>query len=284
MAGQSLSQKISLTSAQTKRNEGGPRNAPASSAINSNTPVRLQKYLAACGVASRRKSEELIASGRVSVNGELVREMGLKITPSRDEIAVGGKVIGEAKRGLVLFNKPDGVISSKQDPQGRKTVMDCLPSQYRSYFPVGRLDYETSGLMLLTNDGELAEYLLHPRYEVERIYEAYVEEAPSSETLQSLRTGVQLEDGKAQAMVRVLRRGKTGVWIEVRLSIGKNRIVRRLLAAVGHKVLRLVRVKHGPFSLDGLRRGQFHEFTEEAYQRARSLVLDRTKYSPDIPV
>jgi 23S rRNA pseudouridine2605 synthase len=222
----------------------------------SSSMMRLQKFLAICGLGSRRGAEDLIAAGRVVVNGSVVTEMGTKIDPEVDQVLFDGKVIGVKTEGLLLLNKPDGVICSKADPQGRSTVMDYVPSQYQHYFPVGRLDFETTGLLLLTNDGELSQYLLHPRFEVPRVYEALVFNEPSRETLARLRDGIELEDGLAWADVTVLRHEDRGVWLRVELAIGRNRVVRRLLAAAGHQVHRLTRTSHGPFRLGNLELGK----------------------------
>jgi 23S rRNA pseudouridine2605 synthase len=218
--------------------------------------MRLQKYLAICGLGSRRGAEDLIAAGRVAVNGVVITEFGTKVDPTIDSVIFDGKEVGIKTEGLLLLNKPDGVICSKSDPQGRTTVMEYVPKKYQHYFPVGRLDFETTGLLLLTNDGELSQYLLHPRYEIPRVYEALVFHEPSRETLQQLKDGIELEDGLAWAHVSVLRREERGFWLRVELAIGRNRVVRRLLAAAGHKVHRLTRVSHGPFTLGALALGE----------------------------
>lgn len=229
---------------------------------------RLQKVLAAAGVASRRASEELIASGRVTVNGHTVTELGTKVDPNVAQIAVDGKPIKMHKRHIYLkLHKPRGVLSDiGGNTMGRQTVADLLPPEMRRLFPVGRLDLNSEGLVLMTDDGELANKLTHPRYEHPKTYYVLVAERPTLSALESLRTGVELPDGKsAPAEVRVVQAlphdlrmssGPTnGVWLEVVLREGKKRQIRHMTAAVGHPTLRLIRWAIGPLTLDDLKSG-----------------------------
>ncbi|MBM3817507.1 MAG: rRNA pseudouridine synthase [Acidimicrobiia bacterium] len=233
--------------------------------------VRLQKALSQAGVASRRAAEKLIAEGRVSVNGATVREMGTKADPAADDIRVDGRRIKAAERlRYILLNKPAGVVTTRSDPQRRPTVIDLLAGVREYVYPVGRLDYDTEGLLLLTNDGDLAAALTHPRHGVERTYEARVAGMPDHEALERLRKGIPL-DGKRTlpAQVVLLAKGpaKAGHYVrEKRDSVllitireGRNRQVRRMLEAVGHPVDKLKRVKIGPLSDRMLKRGEWRD-------------------------
>ena len=205
---------------------------------------RLQKVLAAAGLGSRRACEELVAAGRVTVNGE-VAALGRRVDPEADRVAVDGVPVS-VKPGLVhyLLNKPRGVVSTADDPQGRPKVVDLVPAEPR-VFPVGRLDADTEGLLLLTNDGELTHRLTHPSYGLEKEYLAEVEGNPRREALRRLRTGVELEDGvTAPARASLLAPNV----VRLVITEGRNRQVRRMCAAVGHPVRRLVRTRIGPLA------------------------------------
>ncbi|MBR5429953.1 MAG: rRNA pseudouridine synthase [Firmicutes bacterium] len=233
---------------------------------------RLQKYLAAMGVASRRACEELIAAGRVTVNGRVVSEPGLRVVPGRDLVAVDGKLLTEAPRlRYILLYKPAGYICSAADEKGRRTVLDLLTGVTERVYPVGRLDYDTSGLLLLTNDGELTQKLLHPSHEVEKTYLAQVEQEPDAAALALLRRGVRLSDGLTAPARARCRKSGGGVWVELTIHEGRNRQVRRMLEAVGHPVLRLKRVRLAGLDLTGLRPGQWRELTADEIRRLRSL-------------
>lgn len=235
--------------------------------------VRLQKYLAQCGVAARRAAELLIAEGRVRVNGDVVTVQGSTVLPGVDRVSVDGKQIREEHRGVMLLHKPTGVVSTKKDPHGRPSLERYLTAHYRSYFPVGRLDYESSGLVILTNDGELADRLLHPRYGAERKYEVEVEGAVTQATLRSLQHGVKLDDGPVRPKVSLLEGLEGRTKLLVSISEGRNRVVRRLMEAVGHPVLTLLRVMHGPIRLGRLRPGEVRRLTEREYYTLRRQVL-----------
>lgn len=217
---------------------------------------RVQKLLAAAGVGSRRACEQLIAEGRVTVDGEQVR-LGAKADPTRAVLAVDGERIPvDAALVHLLLNKPRGVLTTAQDPQGRPTVTDLVPGNPRVY-PVGRLDQDTEGLLLLTNDGALAHRLAHPRYGIEKTYVARVRGPVRRRALRRLTEGVELDDGPAQAR-RARELGTTGsrTLVEVVLAEGRNREVRRLLDAVGHPVERLARVALGPLTLGDIAPGK----------------------------
>jgi len=225
---------------------------------------RLQKVLAHAGIASRRQSEEWIKAGKVKVNGQVVTALGVKVDPSRDRIEVDGKVVHSERKRTFLFYKPLRVITSMSDPQGRKVVADFFRRIPERVYPVGRLDYDTEGLLIMTNDGDLAQKLIHPRYEVEKTYVATVKGNPSPDALKTLEEGVMLEDGMtAPAKVRLLESGKRSSKVRIAIHEGRNRQVRRMLDAVGHPVIHLIRTRIGFFTLKGLKPGQYRECTQE---------------------
>ncbi len=240
---------------------------PPDWAILSDAPgqsERLQKFLARAGVASRRHAEELIRAGRVRVNGQPVTHLGTKINPAIDEIQVDGRPVRPSDASVYLaLHKPAGVVSTASDPQGRQTVLDLLPATLRAkrVFPVGRLDLDSEGLLLLTNDGSFALRLTHPRYEQEKEYHALVQGQPSPDALTSLRRGLLLPGETrptAPAQARLLRALGDGTsWLSVTLHEGRKRQVRRMFAAVGHPVLRLIRVRVGPLRLGDLPPGHW---------------------------
>ena len=225
--------------------------------------VRLQKVLAAAGVGSRRHCEELIGAGRVEVDGQTVRRFGARVDPEHQIIRVDGKRI-PARQDIVYlaFNKPPKVLTAMSDDRGRKTVTDFLGDRAERLFHVGRLDYDTEGLMLLTNDGELAHRLAHPSYEVAKTYLADVPGPVPRDLGRRLATGVELEDGVAVAdRFRVLEQTGSHALVEITLHEGRKHIVRRMLAEVGHPVTRLVRTTVGPVKLGGLRPGKTRDLT-----------------------
>jgi len=222
---------------------------------------RIQKILSRAGVASRRGAEKVMADGRVTVNGEVVREMGTRADLARDDIRVDGvRVRPPQDRVYLLLNKPKGIVTTRHDPEGRRTVMDLVP-EVAGLFPVGRLDVTTEGLILLTNDGEFAQRVSHPRFEVARVYHAKVRGVPAAETLDRLRKGVRVEGERLGVdRARVLE-GDNNAWLEITLHEGKHHEVRRLLEAVGHPVSKLKRVALGPLTARGLEPGQFRHLT-----------------------
>ncbi|NLF25215.1 MAG: rRNA pseudouridine synthase [Deltaproteobacteria bacterium] len=236
--------------------------------------VRLQKFLADCGVASRRAAEELIVSGQVMVNGKRVTELGSKVDPFNDQVRVGRRFIKALPCGALIFNKPREVVCTKKDPGGRATVADYLPQRFKSYFPVGRLDYDSTGLVILTNDGEMAERLMHPRFSMKRIYQVRVEGRLSDETRLRVKKGVKLRDGYATADLKFMRADHKHSWLEVTVKEGRNRLVRRLLEAVGHPVSKLKRVQHGPVRLGMLKPGELRVFSFAEYRTLRSKVFE----------
>ena len=221
-----------------------------------NQGERLQKVLAQAGIASRRACEELITAGRVKVNGATVRELGVRAAPG-DRIEVDGQPLrGPQKPLYVLLYKPAGCVTTAKDPEGRKTVLDFLSGLGGRVFPVGRLDYETSGALVLTNDGDLSNMLMHPRYGVTKVYEAVVAGRPKDGVLQTLRDGIEL-DGAMTSPCEVAVLGTDGrtTRLVITLHEGRNRQVRRMLESVHHACLRLTRVRYGDLTLRGLRPG-----------------------------
>lgn len=228
--------------------------------------MRLQKYMAMCGVAARRKCEEMIAAGRVTVNGRVITEMGTQVE-EHDEVFVDGvRIMPEEEKRYVLYHKPAGEVTTVSDEKGRETVMDRFRDFPVRLYPVGRLDYDSEGLLLLTNDGALAQRLTHPSCEVDKVYLARVTGNPSNEAIDRLRRGVYMEGDERRtypAQVRVVR--DEGLFSDILVTIheGRNRQVRRMFDAVGHKVLLLRRVRFGPLELGSLRRGEWRELTAQ---------------------
>ena len=220
------------------------------------TQERLQKIIAAAGVTSRRKAEQLIASGQVEVNGQLVTELGSKADPERDHIRVGGKLLrGPERHVYLLLNKPKGFVTTASDPEGRPTIMDLLQGLQTRVYPIGRLDYASEGLLLLTNDGELANALTRAASHVPKTYLVKVSGRPNDEAVAKLRSGVMLRDpGKppvktAPAKIH-LTRDAPNPWYEITLIEGRNRQIRRMFEEVGHHVEKIKRVRYGPLELD----------------------------------
>ncbi len=225
---------------------------------------RLQKYIARCGITSRRKAEELIVNGKVKVNGIVVSELGTKIDADIDSVTVDNNKISESNQLIYIkLYKPEGYVTTVKDQFGRKTVLDLIEIKERIY-PIGRLDYNTSGLLLLTNDGDLANKLMHPKYHIYKTYVAEVDGRINDEEINKLKTGVIIEDYKtAPARVRLLNSSKNTSTVEISIYEGKNRQVRKMLDAVGHKVLTLKRVSMGQITLDNLKPGSWTYLNED---------------------
>ncbi len=227
--------------------------------------IRLQKVLAAAGIASRRASEILIDEGRVEVNGKVVTEQGMRVNPETDHIRVDGSRIPPPRRHMYLvLNKPRGVVSTMDDPEGRPTLSDYLPRTKERLFHVGRLDTETEGLIILTNDGEFAHRLAHPSYEVPKTYHVQAAGVMDNRTLKRLEKGVTLEDGPVKPdKVKLISRSQSKTLLEVTLHEGRNRVVRRMMDTVGHPVDRLGRTRIGPVRLGTLPVGETRELSRE---------------------
>jgi len=238
---------------------------------------RLQKVLAAAGLGSRRQCEELITTGRVEVDRQVVTRLGTRVDASSQEIRVDGETLSVGRRVYYAVNKPRGVVTTNRDPGRRPRVIDLVPNQDLRLFAVGRLDLNSEGLILVTNDGELANRLTHPRYGIEKVYLAQVAGRPTPEVLDKLRRGVHLAEGVARVEeVRTESYQKESAWLEIILREGMNREIRRLLARVGHKVLRLVRVSVGPVRLGKLPPGSARPLLREEIRALESLVKKGT--------
>jgi 23S rRNA pseudouridine2605 synthase len=234
--------------------------------------LRLNKALAQAGLGSRRAVEDLVRAGRVAVNGQVVRDLACRVDSAADRVSVDGtRVVLDTRRRYWLVNKPAGVVTTASDPQGRPTVVDLVPREPR-VFPVGRLDLDTEGLLLVTNDGELAYRITHPRFGVPKRYLAEVEELPP-DALARIRRGVELDDGPARAeRARVVSRAGRRRMLEVVMVEGRNREVRRLLAAAGAPVRRLVRTAIGPLRLTGLAPGAYRALRTDEVRRLYQTV------------
>jgi 23S rRNA pseudouridine2605 synthase len=239
---------------------------------------RLQKIISAAGVASRRLAEELITQGRVAVNGKTVTTLGTKADPEHDEIKVDGRRIREQKRKrYLLLYKPRGYVTTRSDPQGRPTVMDLLKGVKEYVYPVGRLDYDSEGLLILTNDGDLAAHLTHPRHEVEKVYEARVKGLPDDHDLERLSKGILVEGRRtAPAKIRIPERasrvtstGTEHTIVEIAVHEGRHRQVRKMFDAIGHPVVRLRRVRIGPIVDEMIPPGHWRELDAQELAKLR---------------
>jgi 23S rRNA pseudouridine2605 synthase len=247
---------------------------PAPPAARPSEAVRLNRFIAQAGVCSRRKADELIAAGRVRVNGEVVTELGTRVMPE-DAVSVNGRVLTPQGLVYVLLNKPGDTITTTDDERGRRTVLDLIEvpeADKQGLYPVGRLDRHTEGVLLLTNDGDLAHRLMHPRYEVEKLYVARTKTPVKPHELEALREGILLEDGEARAdrvaYVSPERQDEVGLL----LHEGRNRQVRRMFEALGHEVVHLERVRYAGLTVDGVRRGRWRRLHSHEIKRLRQLV------------
>lgn len=220
---------------------------------------RLQKILSRAGIASRRKAERLLQEGRVRVNGQVVSRLDFKADPLEDHIRVDGRLVTRLEPpAYVLLNKPRGFLCTLNDPFGRPVVGDLLKRLKLRLYPAGRLDADSEGLVILTNDGDFFQHLAHPRYHKPRTYLVKVKGLPDKEEIERLRRGVDLSDGLTQpAQVKLIRKLKANSWWRVVVREGRNRLVRRMFERIGHPVLRLIRIQFGPLRLSGLRRGEY---------------------------
>jgi 23S rRNA pseudouridine2605 synthase len=236
---------------------------------------RIQKILSHAGVASRREAERMILERRVMVNGRVVDTLGSKADPSKDHIKIDGKRIGRFDvQVTLLLNKPRNYLSTAEDPQERPTVMDLCKVVRQRVYPVGRLDFDAEGLLILTNDGELANILTHPRFEVPRTYLAKVIGVPDEKKLNRLRRGVMLEDGRARVVsCLVISEKEKHSWVRVVVTEGRNHLIKRIFSAIGHPVLKLKRVEFGPIQLGNLPIGQFRYLTVEEIEKIRNLKV-----------
>jgi pseudouridine synthase len=248
---------------------------------------RLQKLIAAAGISSRRHAEQLITAGEVTVNGKVVTELGTKADPATDHIKVRGKLINTSleRRGnvYVLLNKPRGYLSSVTDPEGRPTVLELLPASLGRVYPVGRLDFNTEGLLLLTNDGDFTNFITSARNRVEKVYEAKVKGAPDDQAIERLRRGVVLDDGTRTAPAKIRRLGETetNAWFEILLHEGKNQQIRRMFDLIGHSVLKLRRSRIGFLRDDELKPGRWRRLSpDEVKLLTRTRQGSKSKTTP----
>lgn len=244
---------------------------------------RLQKILAKAGIASRRKAEELIRTGRVAVDGRIVTELGTRIDPQKSTITFDGKPLVREKIIYIMLNKPAGYVTTLSDPQGRPIVTDLLHNIPQRVFPVGRLDYETEGALILTNDGNLGQYIQHPRYEVNKTYVATVSGKPSARNIRQLETGIMVDGRKTwPATVRILEQKQAETVLELTIHEGKKRQVRKMLAAIGHPVRNLTRTAYGRLRLGNLPPGKYRFLTENDLKKIFSGKIPFTfKKIPD---
>jgi len=234
--------------------------------------MRLQKYLALCGVASRRNAEKMIADGLVMVNGQTVREMGTQVEDG-DEVRVRGEVVKpEEEKHYLMYHKPVGEVTTASDPEGRPTVLDKFKDYPARLYPVGRLDFDSEGLILLTNDGDLCQAMLHPSREVDKVYLAKVSNQLSLDSVRKLREGVVIDGHMtAPAKVRIIRQETFATVVLVSIHEGRNRQVRKMFQSVGHQVVLLRRVQFGPLQLGDLGRGQWRYLTAEELRKLKEL-------------
>lgn len=243
--------------------------------------IRLQKFLASTGLGSRRHCEEYIETGRVTVDGDEVIELGAKIDPETQVICVDGERVRLQPKRYYLLNKPSGFLCTNNDPAGRRRVIDLFPKENQRLFTVGRLDENSEGLILVTNDGEMAERLAHPRYRVPRTYQVQVVGNPSREKLNELRKGIRFKEGVFRvAGLKPLRKQGKSTFLELTLHEGQNREIRRMMARIGHKVIQLLRVRFGPLNLGNLKSGEFRRLTDWELKKLREMLTE--KHSPNI--
>lgn len=235
--------------------------------------MRLQKYMAQSGVASRRKSEEIILEGRVKVNGKVIKKLGTTINPEKDIVSVDNKSIErESKKVYIMLNKPEGYVTTLKDRHSEKIVLDLVNGIDERIFPVGRLDLDTSGLLLMTNDGDLTQKLTHPSYEVPKKYIAVVEGIPNSKKLARFRKGLKI-DGRmtAEAYIKVLKKHKDSSVLEISIHEGRNRQVRKMCEYIRHPILELQRIAVGELTLNDLKAGEWRYLTEKEVKYLKNI-------------
>lgn len=232
---------------------------------------RLQKYIAKCGIASRRKAEEMIFEGRVKVNGDIVKDI-IMIDEDKDRVEIDGKIIKpEENKVFIMLNKPEGVITSSRDQFNRTSVTDLIDIKERVY-PVGRLDYDTSGLLILTNDGDAAFKITHPSHEIEKVYVAKVKGTPNDEEMRSFKRGLKIEDYiTSPSEIRILNKEGANTIVEITIHEGKNRQVRKMCQAIGHPVITLKRIRVGAIDIGDLKLGQWRYLRENEVDYLKSL-------------
>jgi 23S rRNA pseudouridine2605 synthase len=248
--------------------------------------LRLNKFLAHAGVGSRRHCDDLIAAGRVKIDGQIVRELGTRLDPDAHQVAVDDHPVRAERHVYWAVHKPRGYLCTNHDPAGRPLALDLVPHVDQRVYTVGRLDEDSEGLLLLTNDGDLAQQLMHPRFGIEKTYEVLVAGSPSPEQLRQLTTGIWLAEGRVKArFVKRFKRQGDSTWLKIVLAEGKNREIRRMLARQHHKVMRLRRVAIGPIRLDRLPKGKSRKLALAEIESLRTAVARRqSKPHSDLPV
>ena len=243
---------------------------------------RLQKIISAAGIASRRAAEQLMIEGRVRVNGKVVTELGTKADPERDHIKVDGKLINPGQpKAYIMLNKPAGYVTTMSDPEGRKTVRELLKGIRGRVYPVGRLDYTTEGLLLMTNDGDFAHQIMHPLYELPKTYLVKINGMLDEKAMHTLAKGVYLDDGRTMpAEVKKIRKEVSNSWIEITIREGKKRQVRRMLERVGHPVIKLKRTRIGPVSLGTLPLGRYRHLKPGEVSALQERVTKKQRTQP----
>ncbi|MEZ6140724.1 MAG: pseudouridine synthase [Zavarzinella sp.] len=249
------------------------------------TMLRINKFLAHAGCGSRRQCDEMIIRGRVRINGEITKDLTSQVDDTTDQVSLDDHPIKLEKHVYWVVNKPPGYICSNHDPDGRPLALDLIPHVVQRVYTVGRLDEDSEGLLLLTNDGDLAQQLMHPKYGIEKTYEVQVAGNPDSADLQQLTTGIWLSDGRVKAkFVRKIKSQGNSTWIRIVLAEGKNREIRRMLARLKHKVVRLKRVAIGPIRLDRLAKGKSRKLALHEIEFLRKAVeMKRTAAAQKVP-
>ncbi|MEW4487443.1 pseudouridine synthase [Thalassoglobus sp. JC818] len=243
--------------------------------------MRLQRYLAQCGLGSRRECEELISAGRVEVDGKTVTKLGANVRPSMQTVTLDGEKLKLERKKYYLLNKPPGFLCTASDPQGRPTVFELFPPDGPRLFSVGRLDENTTGLLIVTNDGDLAQKLAHPRYHIHRIYRAQVAGHPKREVFEQLKEGLFFTEGKFKVHnIKPIKKQGRSSWVEITMTEGQNREVRRLLARTGHKVMKLERIGFGPIRIGRVPLGQFRELRKDELGKLIEIVTRAQTQSP----
>ena len=234
----------------------------------------MGRFLARAGRASRRRAEELIREGRVTLNGKVVHEPGVRVNPTKDAVRVDGKRMAPSVPVYLMLHKPRGLLCTMEDPRGRPCVGDVLAEIKGRPFPVGRLDFDAEGLLLCTNDGDLAHRIIHPRYRVRKVYHVKIKGVPDKRVIDRLRTGVVLDGKKtAPAGVSVLKRGERNSWLRMSLYEGRNRQIKRMLETFRYQVLKLKRVALGPLALEGLPRGAYRRLRPDEIRKLQQSVV-----------
>ncbi|MCA9474729.1 MAG: rRNA pseudouridine synthase [Nitrospira sp.] len=248
--------------------------------VHTEEKIRLQKVIARAGISSRRKAEELIQSGQVTVNGEVITTLGTRVDPAHDHIKISGKHLpAPAPDMFLILNKPAGVVSTLQDPEGRPTIKHMLPKPSLRLFPVGRLDFDSEGLLLLTNNGEVAQACLHPSHHVLKTYLIKIKGVLEDTEILQLKKGLPLEDGQtAPAKVRKAGKAEANSWVEITIHEGRKHQVKRMLEYLGHPVIRLKRIQFGPLNLGNLPLGASRFLTDKEANALRQILVPAEKH------